>query len=79
MGLSDKEVEDLKSTSRRRCRPMRDVLVYLVWRDGHHTAEAVGEFFQVTYTARPSARVRWAEDLKKNRRLRAAPRNRLLT
>jgi len=58
---------------------MRDVLVHLVWRNGHHTAEAVGVYLQATYTALPSARVRGAAGLKENRRLEAAPRNRLLT
>lgn len=40
-GLATEEVEELRKPARRRPRPMRDLLIYLVWRNGHHTAQAM--------------------------------------
>lgn len=75
-GLPDEEVEELRKPIRRRSRPMRDVLIYLVWRNSHHKLGSIGEFFQVAYTTLPAARARGESYLKKNTKLRAKFRER---
>ena len=77
IGLTADEVEGLRRPIRRRQRPMRDLLIYLVWRNGHHTAEAVGEFFRVARTALPSARTRGAAYLAQNKKLKAKLKDRV--
>ena len=71
VGLTAEEVEGLRQPIRRRRRPMRDLLIYLVWRNGHHAAHAVGEFFRVASTALPAARTRGAAHLAKSEKLKA--------
>lgn len=70
--LSDEEVEELRKPVRRRRRPMRDLLIYLVWRNSHHSLQAIGEYFHVKPTSLPAAKARGAEYLKKTRKLRAS-------
>ncbi len=56
---------------------MRDLLIYLVWRNGHHAAQAAGEFFRVAPTALQSARTRGAAYLGENRKLKAKLKDRV--
>ena len=75
--LTDHEVEELRTPVRRRQRPKWDLLTYPEWRDGHHAAEAAGEFLRVARTALPSARTRVAAYLGQNRKLKAKLRDRV--
>ena len=43
----------------------------LVWRNGHHAAQAIGEFFRAAPTALPAARARGAAHLSENKKLKA--------
>jgi REP element-mobilizing transposase RayT len=69
--LSDEEVEELRRPIRRRSRPLRDVLIYLVWKSTDHRLESLSEFFHVGYTTISTARVRGEEYLKRNKGLRS--------
>lgn len=50
---------------------MRDLLIYLLWRNGHHATQAAGEFSRVAPTTLPAARARGVAHLTENRELRA--------
>jgi len=52
-------------------------MTYLVWPNGHHTAEAAGQYFQGTSVSLPSARTRGAAYLGKNRKLNAKRKDRV--
>ena len=43
---------------RRRRRPLRDVLIYLLWKNGEYTLADIGSYFQVEYTTVSNARTR---------------------
>ena len=71
LNLTDDEVEELRQPVRRRSRPMRDALIYLVWRNSHHSLQAIGGYFRVRPTSLPAAKARGSEHLRTNRNLRA--------
>lgn len=76
--LTSDEVEALRMPARRRPRPMRDMLIYLVWRNSAHSMQTVGDYFGLASTTLPAARMRGESALRKNRKLRAALKNRFL-
>ncbi|MDP6502166.1 MAG: hypothetical protein QF886_01065 [Planctomycetota bacterium] len=78
IGLPSEEVEELRKPIRRRRRPMRDVLIYLVWRNSHQAQQVIADYFHVTYTALPAARTRGAAYLKQKPKLRAAAKGRFM-
>ena len=69
LGLTPAAVEEFRRPVRR-C-PVRDVLIYLLWRNRDYTLLELGEYFHIGYTAVGNARVRGEEHLKQNRKLRA--------
>lgn len=71
LGLSEEVVEEFRRPLRRRSRPLRDVLIYLVWKSTDHRLEALSEYFHVGYTTISTARVRGEEHLKRNKRVRS--------
>jgi hypothetical protein len=54
--------------------PLRDVLIYLVWKSTDHRLDALSEFFHVGYTTISTARVRGEAYLRRNRTLQAKAR-----
>ena len=58
LGISRAEYEDFLRPVRRRSRPKRDLLLYLLWREGHHTLAEIAGHFHVKYTAVCQARTR---------------------
>jgi putative transposase len=70
LDLSEAEYQDYLRPIRRRSRPKRDLLMYLLWRDGHHTLVEIAKHFHVEYTAVCQARTRAEVILAKDKRLR---------
>ena len=69
--LSREEFEMLKRPVRGIERPMRDIVIYLVWKDGSFPLAEIGEKFQVGYTGISNARVRGEAAIQKDQKLRA--------
>ena len=69
--VSDEELAELRRPIRRRTRPLRDILIYLVWKRSQHTLTAIGECLGVHYSSVPNARSRGEERIRKDRKLRA--------
>ena len=70
LGLTLDEVAEFRRPIRRRARPLRDVLIYLLWRNSDYMLLEIGEYFNIGYTAVGNARVRGESHLKGNRRLK---------
>jgi len=70
LGLSSDDVEKLRRPLRGRERPLRDVLIYLLWHSGAHRLSEIGQYFNVGYTSVANARTRGAEHLRKSKGLR---------
>jgi REP element-mobilizing transposase RayT len=68
LDISETEYQEFLRPVRRRQRPKRDLLMYLLWRDGHHTLAEIAHHFHVKYTAVCQARTR-AEAILPNDRL----------
>ena len=51
---------------RGRERVLRDVLIYLVWKEGSFKLSDIGRYFNVGYTSVVNARIRSIEHFKKN-------------
>jgi REP element-mobilizing transposase RayT len=69
LGIDRDELEALRRPRRHVERPLRDVLVHLVWRSGDRRLTEVGEYFGVGPTAVAVASGRGAAHLKANPRL----------
>jgi len=70
LNLKIEEVEQFRKPVRRQSRPMRDLLIYLVWRNSHQTLQALGDYFNVAPSSLPAAKMRGKEQLSKRRELR---------
>jgi hypothetical protein len=70
LDISAAEYQEFLRPVRRWQRPKRDLLMYLLWRDGHHTLAEIAKHFHVKYTAVCQARTRAEAILAKDRRLR---------
>ena len=75
LGLSAGELEELRRPKRHVRRPLRDVLIYLLWRHGDFRLSQIGEFFRVGYTAIANARQRGVQYVKRDRGIRAKLRS----
>jgi hypothetical protein len=71
-GISQEDLSDFKQPLRRRSRPMRDLLIFLVWRNSQHNVQAIADFFGMNYSSISAARSRGQEYLCKNRKIRSA-------
>jgi len=69
MKLSEEEVEQLKRPVRGIERPMRDLLIYLIWRQGSFRLSEIGNLFQVGYTSISNARIRGEAAIQQDKRL----------
>jgi hypothetical protein len=78
MGLERDELESLRKPIRRRIRPMRDTLIYLVWRNSNHSLQSIGEYFHVKPTSLSAAKTRGKESLDQNRSMKARIRKTFL-
>lgn len=65
------EVEQFRKPVRRQSRPLRDVLIYLVWRNSHQALQAIGDYFHVAASTLPATKTRGKKHLSKRRELRA--------
>ena len=70
LGISDDTLAALRRPVWGRERPLRDLLIYLVWRSGGFPLESVGAYFSLGYTTVVNARKRGADRLRKDRGLR---------
>ena len=70
LGLTREEVAEFRRPVRRRTRPLRDVLLYLLWKNSDYTLLEIGEHFNIGYTAVGNARVRGARHLNQDRELK---------
>lgn len=70
LGLSKNELNALRQPVRGKERPMRDVLIYLIWRQGSYRLEEIGKPFGVGYASVVHSRKRGQAYLKKNKKLR---------
>ena len=71
LGIDPGQLQEFRVPVRRRPRPMRDVLVYVLWRASHHSVESVAAYFGVRYTTIPLARQRGLDHLRRHRELKA--------
>jgi len=69
LGIAQEELAALRRPGRRVERPLRDVLVHLVWRSGDRRLSAVGEYFGIGPTGVAMAAHRGEAHLKTDRRL----------
>ena len=70
LGLSARELEALRRPKRGVRRPMREVLIYLVWQRGDFRLADIGAYFGVGYTSIVNARQRGTDYAKRDRRIR---------
>ena len=70
LGLSESDVAYLRRPLRHVKRPLRDVLIYLVWRQGDFGLREIGEYFNVGDTAIGNAHVRGRGYAEGDRRIR---------
>ena len=70
LDISKAEYQEYLRPVRRRCRPKRDLLMYLLWRDGRYALAEIASHFHVKYTAVCQARTRAERLLEKDKRLR---------
>jgi len=70
--IDSEELKELLRPVRRRIRPMRDLLIYLVWRNSHHRVSLVASTFGLKHSSLSAARTRGKEYLNRNRKLRSA-------
>ena len=68
--LSAADLEALRRPKRHLRRPMRDVLIYLVWKRGDFRLADIGAYFGVGYTTIVDARHRAEGHLKRDRGIR---------
>ncbi|MDA1143272.1 MAG: hypothetical protein O3B01_32340 [Planctomycetota bacterium] len=52
-------------------RPMRDLLIYLIWRQGSFRLSEIGNLFHVGSTSVSNARIRGEAALQQDKRLQA--------
>jgi chromosomal replication initiation ATPase DnaA len=52
-------------------RPMRDLLIYLIWKQGSFPLAEIGEKFQIGHTSISNARIRGEAAMQKYRKLRS--------
>lgn len=71
LGLSAGELEELRCPKRHVRRPLRDVLIYLLWRQGDFRLSQIGGFFRVGYTTIVNARQRGEQYAEGDRDVRA--------
>ena len=71
LGLTPSQVAEFRRPIRRRARPLRDILIWLLWKNTDYTLQELGEYFNIGYTTVGNARVRGEHSLKQNRKLRA--------
>jgi len=69
LGVPPDELEELRRPRRRVARPLRDVLIHLVWRGGDARLSDLGAYFGVGYTGIATASRRARAWLKRDRRL----------
>jgi len=72
LGLSDDAMTQLVRPIRGVERPLRDVLIYAIWKSGHHPLRDIGDYFGVGYTGIANAHNRGAIHVGKSKRFRAA-------
>jgi REP element-mobilizing transposase RayT len=70
LGIDAQELAELSRPSRRRERPRRDALMYLLWRDGHFRLGQIAPHFGVSYAAISQACRRVEQRLKTDRNFR---------
>jgi len=70
LGIDAQELAELSRPSRRRERPNRDALMYLLWRDGHFRLGQIAPHFGVSYAAISQACRRAEQRLKTDRNFR---------
>ena len=70
LGISSQEYEEYFRPIRHRRRPLRDVLIYLVWISGRFSLNDLGRYFNVSYTAISNCRRRGLEHIKRDRKMR---------
>ena len=72
LGLTHEQLAEFRQPVRRR--PLRDVLIYLLWKNSDYTLPEIGKYFRIGYTAVGNARVRRERHLKRDRKLRGRPK-----
>ena len=70
LGIHVQEYASLLPPVRHQERPMRDVLMYLLWREGRFRLGEIGRVFGVKYSAVSQARRRAERRLQTDRHLR---------
>jgi putative transposase len=70
LGISDAACRALRRPARHVARPERDVLIYLLWRDGRFRLAQIGEYFGIGYPAVSLAKTRAETLLQKDKPLR---------
>lgn len=70
LGIDGTAYRSLRSPARRTVRPERDLLMYLLWRDGRFRLAQIAEHFGTKYAAVSRARARAEARLRKDGRLR---------
>ena len=64
LGISAVALDELRRPVRGRERPLRDALIYLVWKDGQRRLRDIGDYFNVGYTSIVNARARGEQHLR---------------
>jgi REP element-mobilizing transposase RayT len=69
LAISAEELQDMRRPKRRVPRPLRDVLIRLVWKEGHARLRDIADYFGMSYPAVTLASQRAEVFLKRHRRL----------
>jgi putative transposase len=70
LGISDAACRALRRPTRRTARPDRDLLIYLLWRDGRFRLTRIGDYFGIGYPAVSVAKARAEARLQNDKALR---------
>ena len=70
LGLTPEQSAEFRQPIRRRRRPLREVLIYLLWKNREYSLPAIGSCFQVEYTTITNARTQGQRHLERDRKLR---------
>ena len=71
LDIPQEEFEELQRPIRGIERPMRDVVIYLIWREGAFPLAEIGKKFHVGYTSISNARIRGEAALQNDKKLRS--------
>jgi putative transposase len=69
LGISDATCRALRRPTRHTVRPDRDLMIYLLWRDGRFRLAQIGEYFGISYPAVSLAKARAEARLQKDKPL----------